>query len=323
MTEPDHIDPLVYISIVNWNARQLTLNCLGSLQQLDYPNYRIILVDNHSTDGTIEAVRQSFPETEILAADENLGFAGGHQIAVTHALAQQADLIWLLNTDAETEPDALTQLVGAYREHGDHIYGSVILKGKNDPVVEAGYMWQTKEYGDPKQALDHNYTGTRYADALKHQAGILEIGSIAGSSFMIPVNLIRQYGFMDPSYFLYMEELDYCLRLKTHGIKSFLVPGSVIYHQGKGSTQDNPKLQQLVLYYRRRNFIRIAKNHYASTHYRKVIRTEIWVGLKSFIRNRFQPHDPASMYYSDWQCLGVLHALLGKKGKTLAPERYV
>src|SRR5687768_4773928 len=99
--------PLVYISVLNWNAGEKTAQCIHSLTQLDYSDHRIIIVDNASQDNSVEYLHALFPEITIISSSENLGYAGGHRLAVEKAFAGGAELIWLLNNDLEVKADAL------------------------------------------------------------------------------------------------------------------------------------------------------------------------------------------------------------------------
>ena len=93
--------PLVAIIVLTWNQRDLTLDCLASLAEMDYPADRlqIIVVDNGSSDGTAAAVRERFPHVTVLENGDNLGFAEGNNVGIRHALQGPADYIMLLNND--------------------------------------------------------------------------------------------------------------------------------------------------------------------------------------------------------------------------------
>src|SRR5438105_15712708 len=89
--------PHVYISLLNWNSPEQTIACLHQLGAQTYRNVTPVVVDNASRDDSILQIRSEFPELEIIAANQNLGYAAGHRLALTQALQNGADLIWLLN----------------------------------------------------------------------------------------------------------------------------------------------------------------------------------------------------------------------------------
>lgn len=109
--------PLVYIVILNWNGWQDTLACVTSCCALTWPEYRLLVVDNGSTDGSEAILRDRLATGEVLQSGGNLGFAGGNNVGIRHALAAGAEYVWLLNNDTEVAPDALSELVAALQEN--------------------------------------------------------------------------------------------------------------------------------------------------------------------------------------------------------------
>jgi len=105
--------PLVIVVVVNWNGLADTLECLGSLARLDYPNYDTVVVDNGSTDGSVPAIRERFELVMVVENSENLGYAGGNNIGLEHAMRRGADYALLLNNDTLVAPDCLCRLVAA------------------------------------------------------------------------------------------------------------------------------------------------------------------------------------------------------------------
>lgn len=103
--------PHVSIILLNWNSADDTIDCLNSLQSLDYENYSIIVVDNASSDGSIESISAAYPEIQILRNSLNAGFAGGNNVGIKFAIDKGTDYIWLLNNDTMIDPGALTPLL--------------------------------------------------------------------------------------------------------------------------------------------------------------------------------------------------------------------
>src|SRR5437763_10134894 len=102
--------PKVAIILINWNGKQDTLECLDSLSRDIYPNKEIIVVDNGSTDDSVEVIRVLFPEVTLLEMESNLGFTGGNNVGIRYALDyldQETGYIFLLNNDTTVEPNAL------------------------------------------------------------------------------------------------------------------------------------------------------------------------------------------------------------------------
>src|SRR6266498_124865 len=103
--------PLVITVILNTNRRADTLDCLQSLTQSSYPNNRIIVLDNASSDGSVPAIRAAFPAVQIIELTENLGYAGNNNVGIKAAIAQGADWVFVLNEDTILDPTCLEQLV--------------------------------------------------------------------------------------------------------------------------------------------------------------------------------------------------------------------
>ncbi|CAG1772114.1 partial N-acetylglucosaminyl-diphospho-decaprenol L-rhamnosyltransferase, partial [uncultured bacterium] len=107
--------PIVTVLLVNWNGKQVTLECLASLQHVTYPAMRILLVDNGSHDDTLPAVHAAYPNVSILALGENKRFAAGNNNGMKVALEEGTDFVLLLNNDTTVAPDFITHLVDRHR----------------------------------------------------------------------------------------------------------------------------------------------------------------------------------------------------------------
>ena len=104
-------DPLVYIIILSWNGKGDTVECLRSLELLEYPNHKLLVVDNASSDGTAEAVRKEFPGVELIVNERNLRFAGGNNVGISYAVARGAHYVLLLNNDTVVDKALVRALV--------------------------------------------------------------------------------------------------------------------------------------------------------------------------------------------------------------------
>ncbi len=99
-------DPKVTITTLSWNRKVHTLEWLESLSRLDYPNFDVLVVDNGSTDGSVESIRAKFPDVKIVENGENLGYARGFNVGMTHAFGDGADWVLIMNNDAVIIPKA-------------------------------------------------------------------------------------------------------------------------------------------------------------------------------------------------------------------------
>ena len=103
--------PLVYIIVLNYKGIDDTIECLESIKKISYNNYRVIIVDNYSCDGSEEKTRNSYPEYTIIQTGKNLGYAGGNNIGIKHALDRDAQYICILNNDVIVENDFLETVI--------------------------------------------------------------------------------------------------------------------------------------------------------------------------------------------------------------------
>src|SRR5262245_8679284 len=100
--------PFVVISVLNWKGGAKTVRCLDSLKQLTFERFKVIVVDNASTDDSVEVIQRHDRDVEVLRSSENLGYAAGNELAAKRALEISADLLWIVNNDAEVSPDCLS-----------------------------------------------------------------------------------------------------------------------------------------------------------------------------------------------------------------------
>ena len=105
------MQPLVYVIVLNYNGRRWLKNCFDALLKTKYDNYRIVLIDNASNDGSVEIVRSEFSQIEVIVNHSNLGFSEGNNIGVRKALMEGAEYVVLLNPDTKVEPEWLKELI--------------------------------------------------------------------------------------------------------------------------------------------------------------------------------------------------------------------
>jgi len=244
--------PLACIIILNWNGWADTLACVESCRHLNWPNFRIVVVDNGSTDGSEAILREELQDVEILQSGANLGFAGGNNIGIRHALDHGAEYVWLLNNDAEAAPDALTSLVEVM-EHdlAIGIAGSKIyFHNDRQRISFAGGLWE-------KGRLRLRMLGANQIDHGQFD-NIDERGSVSGCSMLVRTRMIQDIGLMDESYFLYWEDTEWCHRAQQKGYKVLFVPASHVWHKVSASAGENSFAQH---YYFIRNGLHFLRRH--------------------------------------------------------------
>ena len=281
----------VYIILVNWNGWRDTVECLESLLLLDYPDFRILVCDNGSTDDSLERIRgwagehglgfleyrraaaesggdpAADPMLTLIAAGENMGFAGGNNVGMRHALARgDFGCCWLLNNDTVVEPDALTHLVARMRRQPDvGICGSTIrLYHERDRTQALGGGRYLPWIGLPW----HYGRFTRPGSAsVRPERAESRMNYVEGASMLVSRRFLETVGLLSEDYFLYFEEADWAVRGK--GLFSLgYAPESVVYHKVGGSigTSSNPARKSFVCdFYNIRNRILFARRHHPAT----------------------------------------------------------
>lgn len=221
--------PSVAIVILTWNARDLTLRCLDSIAQLTYPSSSVVLVDNRSADGTIEAVQDAWPAVEIVALESNRGFAGGVNAGFARALELGVDHVYLLNNDATVAPDALEPLVAAAADPAVGAACSQILH------EGTGTIWYAGASYDPRRGHQGRHTGYGQP-ALPPDTAPFATDRACGGAMLVPRTVLDRVGGLDESLFAYVEDVDWSLRARRAGLSIVVCPASVVHHGVSAAT---------------------------------------------------------------------------------------
>ncbi len=225
----------VSILIVNWNGKHHLEKCLPSLMQIDYTNAEIILVDNGSTDGSLEYISQNFPSVKIIKEETNTGFVGGNNDGINYATG---DYVLFLNNDTRVEPDFLSKLVRALDE--DQLIAGVQSKvvSIDDPnrydsvgafLTNTGFLYH---YGYLQRV------NPKFEQRIK-------LYTAKGACMLFRKSIINEVGLFDPDFFAYFEETDFCHRVLLKGFRIEYIPESVIHHKigGTSNAMNNAFIQ--------------------------------------------------------------------------------
>ena len=219
------ITPRVACIVLNWNGGADTISCLAALARISYPQMRVIVVDNGSTDDSVEKIREAFPDVAVLASGKNLGFAKGNNLGIRFALEEGADYIWLLNNDTEPTVDALSQLVDIAESSGDvGAVGSILMYASRPDDVQ---VWGGGRV--------NRWTGhSSYAIAPKPTSWF---HFLCGASMLVRCSVFNAIGYLDEEFFLYWEDVEFGVRLTTKGWKLAIAPDSIVLHKVNASTR--------------------------------------------------------------------------------------
>ena len=243
------MEATVAIILVNYNGYDDTVECVKSIQNIKYKNYKIFIVDNCSSDA--EKIQNDdflIKNAEIICSNTNLGFSGGNNLAIEIALKEEFDYILLLNNDTTVTPDFLGELLEtAQKKNVGAVTGKIYYYFHPESIWSAG-----GEY-NRNTGLTIQFSGI---DSGKYDIE-KEITFATGCLLMFPAKVVREIGLLDESYFLYSEDSDYCQRIIDAGYKIMYSPKAVIYHKVSASTGDKSPLQQR--YMMRNNLYMIKK----------------------------------------------------------------
>ena len=242
----------VYVIVLNWNGKEDTLDCLDSLRSTDYDNYQVVLVDNGSEDDSVRAVKENFPEVEVVETGKNLGFAGGNNVGIEYAVKQDADYVFLINNDTTVHPDYLKELVVVAESDAKigAVGSKIMYHGEPERIWFAGGKINWLKNKGEHIGLDEIDKGQ--FDEIK------EVGYLTGCALLVKREVIEKVGVLEDDYFLYYEDADYSLRIQNAGYKTVYAPKSKIYHKVSRSTK--PGSASYVYYHVRNGLVNARRN---------------------------------------------------------------
>ena len=235
---PDNSSTPIDLSvlIVTYNGRDVVLEALSSLfQETQTTRFEVILVDNASADGVVEGVTEQFPSVKVIARQDNLGFAGGNNLAARHARGRR---LLLLNPDTVTLRDGVGELWRfAERTPDAGIWGGRTLFADGSLNITSVWSRMTPwalfcrafglTYLAPKSNLFNPETiGGWQRDSER------EVDIVTGCFLMIDTDLWNELGGFNEDFFMYGEEADLCLRAREHGARPRMTPDATIVHHG-------------------------------------------------------------------------------------------
>jgi hypothetical protein len=238
--------------VLNTNRRDDTLACLASLRAMTYPT-EIVVVDNVSSDGSVAAIRAAYPDVTILETGTKLGYTTGNNFGFAHIRsAMDADAVFVLNEDTLAEPDMLEHLVAEFEAHGATAVVGPEVRYADEPQL----IWCAGGAIDWRRGYTVNLeidTPTKGTNRPSFDAPF-----IVGCAMLIPIEALRTVGGFDPRYFIYWEEVDWCVRAQRAGYRMRIVPSAVLYHKvPRHAAGPTPR----VLYYLTRNRLLFLRKH--------------------------------------------------------------
>ena len=230
-------NPKVFVLILHYGEQEDTLECLRSLDKLDYPNFEVLAIDN-DPNHRLDDLNFSYKITRIVNA-QNFGFSGGNNVGIKYALENGAEYILLLNNDTVIEPEFLKILIETGEEDEKiGILGPMIYKlGTNEPHFSGGRI---------------NWLYTK----AEHKPGAEDY--ITGACLLIKRKVVEKIGLMPEEYFLYFEDAEWCLKARRAEFFCKVVKEARIGHKVSKNTQE---YSFSYIYYQYRNGLTLAKKN--------------------------------------------------------------
>ncbi len=248
-------NPLVSIITVNYNQAEVTCALLDSIRRQDYRNVEVFVVDNGSRENPAALFAARYPEAHFIRSEQNLGFAGGNNLALAEA---RGAYLFLVNNDAELTGGCIRRLLDRF--------GSVPDLGIVSPLIcyfpEKDRPYDLIQYAgmtpvNPFTARNRT-TGNRQPDRGQFSEP-QPTGYAHGAAMMVHRRVLDRVGPMDEDFFLYYEEVDWCERIRRAGFSVWVEPRARVYHKESLTVQ---KLGTLKTYYLNRNRVRFMRRNY-------------------------------------------------------------
>jgi GT2 family glycosyltransferase len=243
--------PLVSIITVNFNQLKVTENFLDSIRKITYPNYEVIVVDNASIEDPSKTLNKAYPEIKFIRSDENLGFAGGNNLAIHQA---KGDYFMMINNDTIVDPGYLEPLVEAMTSNPKiGMVGSKVRYFDHPEILQfAGSTPMTRF------TASSHFIGNNQKDEGQFETQTTTPFA-SGAAMMTSRKICKEVGLMASFFFLYYEELDWQCRIRKAGYEIHYIPKSLVFHKESLSVGKDSSLQA---YWKTRNRLLLIRRNF-------------------------------------------------------------
>lgn len=215
----------VTVIIPNYNGKHFLKPCLDSLKTQTLQDFHTVVVDNASSDGSLAFLSENFPETEVLALDQNYGFSAAVNAGICHA---KTPYVILLNNDTTVDPHFVESLLEAIEQSPDifSVSSKMIQMYHPELIDSAGDLYTLVGWGICRG------TGRPVSNYTKSD----EIFTACAGAAIYRKSVFRRIGYFDESHFAYLEDIDIGYRARIYGFKNMFCPEALVYHVGSGTS---------------------------------------------------------------------------------------
>jgi GT2 family glycosyltransferase len=266
----------VDVMVLAYNNRADTLECLASLSRLTYPDYRLMVVDNGSTDDTAKAIRMQYPQVELIVIEHNRGFQGGSNFGLRQAFGSGTEYVFMLSNDTVVQPDILDELM-RYAAPAD----VGLLAPKIYYFSEPERIWSVGGDCHPL-TFEMTHKGDNQLDRGQWDR-VLARDFLVGCALLIKRSLSDTIGLFDTGFHpAYYEDVDLCMRTRRAGFRMLLVPSAKLWHKVARSHggQGSPRERYLMA----RNSVRYFRKYVRGWHWAIVGPYRLGSALKTTLR---------------------------------------
>jgi hypothetical protein len=235
--------PKVFVTLINYNSNQMTVDCLNSLNELNTSDFElnVVVVDNASQEKFTDNQKYKF-NLKIIRSEANLGFSGGQNLGIKFALDNGADYVMVLNNDVTLDKELIVELLKTFAEKECGIVSPKIYFAKGHEFHKERYaqedlgkvIWYAGGQIDWQNVIA-SHIGVDEVDKGQYQR-IVEIDFASGCCELIKKDVFEKIGFFDDRYFLYYEDNDLSQRVKANNFKIYYQPKAIVWHLNAGST---------------------------------------------------------------------------------------
>jgi GT2 family glycosyltransferase len=262
-----------------------------------------VLVDNHSDDDPTEAVRTALPAAIVERMEHNTGYAAACNAGVRVAVQRGATHVLVMNNDAVLAPDALDVLAKADLEYPGSVLAPLIVYAD-----APGEVWSAGGYLEPPCVRNHH---VGLGEPVHAHRSAREVEWATGCALFFSKETFERVGPFDEAFFLYLEDVDWCLRARRAGISTWLIPDAVVLHEVSRTTGALPS--EAVRYYAYRNHFRLAFRHARGVARAAVAVELVWTLLKISVRTvAFRSYRHDTWYHA--RTRAIRDFLLGRWG---------
>ena len=244
----------MWVIILTFNGWQDTRECLRSVFAVARENLKVLVVDNGSTDETLSTLPQEFPQAHVLVNPSNLGYAEGNNVGMRYAMAQGAEYLIILNNDVIVAKDWSEVLLNAARANERAaLLGPMIYHADEPTVIQSAGGLMTRDWQAYHRGMNEPDAG-QFAD-------LARVDWLNGCAILARATALETIGLLDPSFFMYAEDVDWGIRARRAGYDVLFVPQARVWHRG---VKRNYTPAPHVTYYIARNELRLIRKHHGS-----------------------------------------------------------